>query len=203
MDRKTHWEHIYTSKAAHEVSWYQPSAKLSLAMIAATGGGKDARIIDVGGGASVLVDELLDRGFTRVTVLDLSAAALRRSRERLGARAKDVTWIEADITAGTLSGPFDMWHDRAVFHFLTDPMDRQRYLETAHRAIPAGGHLIIAAFSLEGPPKCSGLDVVRYSPETLQQEVGPTFALIETRQETHTTPWNTQQAFLYTRFIKR
>ena len=203
MDRKVHWDAIYTTKSPDEVSWFQASPELSLTLIAATGVGKDVRIIDVGGGASVLVDRLLDAGFSRLTVLDISAAALRRARERLGKRAGQVTWLEADITAGTLAGTFDVWHDRAVFHFLTDPEDRKQYLDAVDRAVPAGGHIIIAAFDPEGPPRCSGLEVQRYSPEALQQELGGRFELVETRQEIHTTPSKAQQAFLYCRFRKR
>ena len=203
MDRKAHWDAIYTMKAPHEVSWYQTAPDVSLALIAATGVGKDARIIDVGGGASVLVDHLLDAGFSRLTVLDISGAAIRHARNRLGNRADRVTWIESDIAAGTLPGTFHVWHDRAVFHFLTDPGDRTRYLDAVNRVVPAGGHVIIAAFALEGPPRCSGLEVRRYSPEAIHQELGGRFGLIETRQELHTTPSKAQQAFLYCRFRKR
>ena len=149
MDRKAHWETIYTTKAPTDVSWFQASPDLSLELIAATGAGKNARIIDVGGGASVLVDQLLDAGCIRVTVLDISATALRHAKERLGPRAERVTWIEADVTAGTLAGTFDVWHDRAVFHFLTDPEDRARYLDAVDRAVPTGGHVIIAPFASE------------------------------------------------------
>ena len=202
MDRKAHWETIYAGKAPTEVSWYQASPALSLELIEATGAGKDARIIDVGGGASLLVDTLLDRGCTDLTVLDISANALRRAKERLGREAGRVTWLEADVTAGGLAGPYDLWHDRAVFHFLTDPKDRQRYVSAADRAIAPGGHLIIATFSLQGPPKCSGLDVTRYSPQTLREALGDRFQLVETREELHTTPANVRQAFLYARFRK-
>lgn len=203
MDRKTHWESIYATKATDQVSWYQASPELSLSLIQATGIGKNARIIDVGGGASVLVDRLLDAGFTRVTVLDIAGTALVRAKERLGERAGRVTWIEADITTANLQGPFDVWHDRAVFHFLTEPEDRKRYLEAVDRAVPAEGHVIIAAFALEGPPRCSGLDVVRYGAEGLQRELGAAFTLIDTRTEEHATPFKTRQSFLYARFRKR
>ena len=202
VDRKAHWEAIYATRAPQEVSWYQASPKLSLALIAATGVGNDARIIDVGGGASTLADHLLDAGFTNLTVLDISATALQRAQERLGPRAEQVTWIEADITAATLPGTYDVWHDRAVFHFLTDPEDRKRYLAAAERALPSGGHLILATFSLQGPPTCSGLEVVRYSRESLSGELGDRFHLVETREELHRTPRNATQAFLYARFRK-
>ena len=203
MDRKAHWETLYTTKAPTDVSWFQASPDLSLELIAATGAGKDPRIIDVGGGASVLVDKLLDAGLTRVTVLDISAAALRRAQERLGRRAGNVTWLEADVTGGKPAGPFDVWHDRAMFHFLTDPEDRARYLDAVDRTVPSGGHVIVAAFAPEGPPRCSGLEVRRYSPAALQEELGERFELVETRRELHTTPANAQQAFLYARFRKR
>jgi len=202
MDRKAHWETIYAAKAPTEVSWYQASPTLSLELIEAIGAGKNARIIDIGGGASLLVDHLLDRGYPNLTVLDISANALRRAKERLGERAGRVIWLEADATAGELGGPYDIWHDRAVFHFLTDPQDRTRYVQAVERAIAPGGHLIIATFSLEGPPKCSGLDVKRYSSQTLQEEFGGRFQLVETREELHTTPANVRQAFLYARFQK-
>jgi len=182
------------------VSWHEAFPELSLALIAATGAGKDARLIDVGGGASVLVDQLLDAGCTRVTVLDISAVALRHAKERLGQRADHVTWLEADVTAGRLAGTFDVWHDRAVFHFLTDPEDRARYLDAVDRAVPTGRHVIIAAFAPEGPPRCSGLEVRRYSPIALQEELGERFDLVDTRRETHATPSKARQAFLYARF---
>lgn len=203
MNGKAHWEAIYSAKAPDEVSWFQASPELSLALIAATGVGKSARIIDIGGGASVLVDRLLDGGFTQVTVLDISAAALARAKQRLGDRAGGVTWMEANVTTAELPGPFHLWHDRAVFHFLTAAEDRQRYRQAAERAVPPGGHLILATFSLAGPPRCSGLEVVRYSASTLQQELGESFELVETREEIHTTPAKAQQAFLYARFRKR
>ena len=202
MDRKAHWDAIYTMKSPEEVSWFQASPELSLALIAATGVGKDARIIDVGGGASVLVDRLLDAGFTQVTVVDLSRAALARAKERLGEGAGRVTWLEMDITEATLSGPVDVWHDRAVFHFLTDVGDRRKYRQVAEAAVRPGGHVILATFALEGPPRCSGLEVQRYSPVSLQHELGDRFELVETRQEIHTTPAKAQQAFLYCRFRK-
>ena len=203
MDRKAHWESLYTMKSPEETSWFQASPELSLAFIAATGVGKDARIIDVGGGASVLAERLLDAGFTQVTVLDISCAALARAKERLGERAGHVTWLEMDITEAKLPGPIDVWHDRAVFHFLTDVGDRRKYRQVAEAALRPGGHLILATFALEGPPRCSGLEVLRHSPESLQQEFSDRFELAETRQEIHTTPSQARQAFLYCRFRKR
>ena len=203
MDRKAHWEDIYLKKAPTEVSWFQAVPATSLKLIASTNLGKEGKIIDIGGGDSVLVDHLLADGFQHVTVLDISAAALERAKERLGARAARVTWIEADVTDVTLPGSFDLWHDRAVFHFLTDTEDRKRYIRTASGALHAGAHLIIATFALTGPPRCSGLEVARYGPETLQRELGDGFDVVETFEETHATPWQAEQRFLYARLKKR
>ncbi len=200
MDSKAHWEAMYRQRAPTEVSWYQTHPELSLALIEATGIGRDAAIIDVGAGASVLVDQLLDAGFTRVTALDISATALQRAKERLGERARLVTWVEGDVTAMPPLGPFDVWHDRALFHFLTEADQRRRYLQAVEQQLAAGGHLIIATFALKGPPQCSGLPVQCYSPETLRREVGGRFELVEAREEAHRTPRNVLQSFLYARF---
>ena len=201
MDRIAHWERIYSTKPPTEVSWYQPEPSLSLELIAAAGKGLDARVMDVGGGASVLVDRLLDRGCERVTVLDVSATALERAKARLGRRAERVSWLVGDVTELTVpEGAFDIWHDRALFHFLTEPGDRRKYAQAAVRALTPRGHVVIATFAIDGPPKCSGLDVARYSPATLQSELGPAFELRETRTEVHTTPRGVQQPFLYARF---
>lgn len=197
MDRKGHWEGVYTTKGESEVSWYQAEPRLSLDLIEVADGGRRGRIIDVGGGASLLVDRLLDRGFSRVAVLDLSDAALAKSRDRLGKRAGEVEWIVADIARVEGIGTFDLWHDRAVFHFLTDPEDRRRYVDLARRTIPAGGHLLIATFADDGPTKCSGLDVCRYDARSLAGELGEGFALIADAKETHTTPWEATQSFVY------
>lgn len=197
MDRKGHWEGVYTTKGESEVSWYQAEPRLSLDLIEVADGGRRGRIIDVGGGASLLVDRLLDRGFSRVAVLDLSDAALAKSRERLGKRPDEVEWIVADIARVEEVGTFDLWHDRAVFHFLTDPEDRRRYVDLARRTIPAGGHLVIATFADDGPTKCSGLDVCRYDARSLAGELGEGFALIADAKETHTTPWEATQSFVY------
>ena len=203
MNRKAHWETIYATKATNEVSWYQASPDLSLALITATGAGKDARIIDIGGGASRLVDALVDAGFTKLTVLDISPMALQRARERLGALARQVTWLEADIAAGLVPGTFDVWHDRAVFHFLTEAGDRARYVRAVENALGPDGHVIMATFAPDGPPRCSGLPVMRYDAEELRRELGASFELIETRTEQHATPMNVRQPFLYARFKKR
>lgn len=172
MNAKAHWEHVYAHKAPTQVSWYQEHAQLSLDLIHRAGVQKDDPIIDVGGGASTLVDDLLAAGFQRITVLDIAAKALEFAQERLGPRAAQVTWIEADVTQAALPAQaYFLWHDRAVFHFLTQPADRQRYIESACRAVRSGGSLILATFAQDGPERCSGLEVMRYSAERLQQGV--------------------------------
>ena len=168
VDVKAHWEHVYRTKQPATLSWYQAEPARSLELIAGAGAGPDSTIIDVGGGDSTLVDALLSRGIGRLTVLDLSGAALDRARARLGALAERVTWLEADVTRATLpAGACDIWHDRAVFHFLTHAEARRSYIATAMRALRPGGSAIMATFALDGPTRCSGLDVVRYSPESL------------------------------------
>lgn len=198
MKPKTHWEHIYETKAPTRVSWYQEHAQISLQFIQRAGIQKTDHIIDVGGGASTLVDDLLAAGFEHVTVLDVSAKALEFARGRLGERAGLVNWIEADITQADLpEGAYDLWHDRAVFHFLTQPADRQRYIETARRAVRRGGHVIVATFAPDGPDHCSGLEVMRYSPESLHGEFGAGFGLVDSARETHHTPFGAGQKFIY------
>src|SRR5690349_17185114 len=168
MEMKTHWENIYTTRAPTAVSWYQLEPRVSLDLIAHTGVPTTAHIIDVGGGASTLADALLAQHFQHITVLDISSAAIQHARDRLGALAGAVTWIEADVTNIALPpAHYDLWHDRAVFHFLTDPVDQARYIETVRQAVTPGGYVIMATFAPDGPPRCSGLDVVRYSPDSL------------------------------------
>jgi SAM-dependent methyltransferase len=158
----------------------------------------DAPIIDVGGGASTLVDGLLDTGYRDVTVLDLSDAALTAARVRIGSRASKVKWLEADVLAAPLApSAYAVWHDRAVFHFLTDPRDRAAYVATAHAAVRPGGHVIVASFALDGPARCSGLDVVRYSPESMHSQFGPEFRLLASVRDEHHTPSGKTQAFVY------
>jgi SAM-dependent methyltransferase len=198
MDRKQHWEHVYTSKTADSVSWFQPRAGMSLQLIHDTGLGKDAAIIDVGGGASNLVDALLAEGYSDLTVLDLSAAAIEVSRQRLGVPAKTVQWVVADITRAEFSKDrFDLWHDRATFHFLTKPAERQAYIVRLMHALRSGGHLILATFAEDGPEKCSGLPVMRYSPKALGMELGNAFELIRHEKEAHLTPSGAVQQFSY------
>lgn len=198
MSKKTHWEHIYETKAPTQVSWYQEHARCSLQFIQNTGISKTDHIIDIGGGASTLVDDLLAAGYRHISVLDISAAALQLARQRLGSRAADVNWVEADMTQANLpSQAYDVWHDRAVFHFLTQAADRRRYIATVQRSVRKGGHVIIATFAPDGPDHCSGLEVARYSPESLHDEFGSSFELLDSTYETHHTPFGTEQKFIY------
>jgi ubiquinone/menaquinone biosynthesis C-methylase UbiE len=194
---KAHWETIYTDLLPEEVSWYQKEPTLSLELIRRAGLGPDGAIIDIGGGASVLVDGLLAAGYWNVTVLDLSAHALAHATQRLGARAKQVEWMEADVTEVVLPRVYDLWHDRAVFHFLTEAGDRKKYLETMKRSVQEGGHAIIATFAIGGPTKCSGLEVVQYDAQKLSGELGHEFTLIDQRAERHVTPMGKEQQFGY------
>lgn len=198
MNKQEHWENVYQTRGRKEVSWFSEHLDTSLRMITDTGVGKDTAIIDVGGGNSNLVDDLLENGFVDVSVLDISGKAIMDSKERLGRRADDVNWLVADITEVDLpKNHFNVWHDRAVFHFLTVDDDRRKYVELVMRSLKHGGHIIVASFSLEGPLKCSGLDVIRYSPETMHDEFGNAFQLVESVGETHNTPFGTTQGFIY------
>ncbi|NOQ87701.1 MAG: methyltransferase domain-containing protein [Gammaproteobacteria bacterium] len=202
FDRKDHWEHIYSDKKSTEVSWYQQNPEYSLELIEATGVDKLARIIDIGGGASTLVDFLLAAGYQNLSVLDIARSAIEQAMARLDQQADMVEWIEHDITSFKAAEPFDVWHDRAVFHFLTDADDRLSYVKTMFDALKPGAHAIVATFNLDGPEKCSGLDIVRYSPETLSAIFGVRFQLVETRTEKHKTPSGTSQSFVYCRFLR-
>jgi SAM-dependent methyltransferase len=194
---KAHWEEVYSAKGATGVSWYQAEPRLSLALIRVVAPASGGRIIDIGGGASVLVDRLLDLSFERIAVLDIAETALGEARSRLGERSGRVEWIVANVIRIREVGTFDVWHDRAVFHFLTDAADRRKYVDLARRTLPAGGHLIIASFADDGPEQCSDLDVCRYNAESLSAELGAEFSLIQEVRETHETPWDTPQAFFY------
>ncbi len=200
IDRHAHWENVYQTKGEREVSWFQESPKISLDLIRATGVSVDASIVDIGGGASRLVDTLLDAGFEDITVLDLSEKALATSRARLGARGAKVKWVAADVTAWEPSQVYDVWHNRAAFHFLTDPKDRAAYAARVMRAVCPGGHVIIGTFALDGPERCSGLPVVRYDAGSLGIMLGPSFKLIEARNHVHQTPMGTVQRFQFSRF---
>lgn len=197
MSGKEHWEGVYTSKTDNEVSWTQVDPRTSLMLInEATPSGK---VIDVGGGTSVLADRLLDAGY-EVTVLDISQAALDRAQQRMGTRAQEVRWIAADVTAVSDLGTFDLWHDRAIFHFLTDPADRRKYVALAEQSLSVGGHLVIGTFALDGPEKCSGLQVERYDGQKLAIELGLGFIFKKELAETHTTPWGKPQSFNFAVF---
>jgi 2-polyprenyl-3-methyl-5-hydroxy-6-metoxy-1,4-benzoquinol methylase len=198
MDAQSHWEKIYTQKAPDQVSWYRPHLETSLALIAKAGAGASESIIDVGGGESTLVDDLLARGCTNITVLDISRTAIDANKKRLGEASQRVHWLVTDITQVELElAAYDVWHDRAVFHFLTAPRDRAAYVRQVARAVKPGGHVIVSAFGPEGPLKCSGLEVVRYDSESLHGEFGPRFRLIGSSKELHQTPFGTTQQFLY------
>lgn len=203
MQSKSHWDHIYSTKAAESVGWFKEHAGQSLNMIRGTGISLSAPIIDVGGGASRLVDGLLAAGYANLTVLDLAAAALAAAKARLGAASEAVQWLEADITSATLpANAYALWHDRAVFHFLTSADDRQAYVATVLRALKPGGHVIVATFAEDGPSQCSGLPVVRYSATQLHAAFGASFTLLQHAKEEHRTPSGTLQQFVYCHFQK-
>jgi len=201
-DRRVHWDSVYAAKPADEVSWFQPTPEVSLRLIRRTGIGRDARIVDVGGGASTLADHLLAEGFS-LAVLDLSEAALNQARKRLGDSAERIEWIVADVTAWRPHHAFDLWHDRAVLHFLTEPDDQEGYANTLRRAIPAEGWAIIGGFAPGGPAQCSGLPVVQHDARSLGRLLGPELQLLETHGETHVTPSGAEQAFRYHVFRRR
>jgi SAM-dependent methyltransferase len=195
---RRHWDTVYREKGPARVSWFRPHLERSLHYLEAASLPRDAAILDVGGGASTFVDDVLERGYRNVAVLDLSETALSVARERLGTRGAGVRWISADVTDPALSeGPIDFWHDRAVFHFLGEPEARARYVENSRRLVRPGGHILVATFGPHGPSTCSGLDVVRYSPESLHTEFGRDFAKVSEATETHVTPWGTEQEFIY------
>ena len=200
FDPKAHWEKAWLAKRAHEVSWYQKVPQLSLSMIKNAGLDHNAPLIDIGGGASLLVDHLLEAGYRDITVLDISRAALEHARQRLGGQAGRVNWVEADITHFTPDRSFALWHDRAAFHFLVEVADRKRYVEVLHQALLPGGQAIIAPFAPEGPKKCSGLDIVQYDAAGLQTILGGDFDLLEQGAEEHLTPAGTIQNFGFYRF---
>ena len=200
---RSHWENVYTTKAETEVSWYQPHSRRSLDLISAAARDPAAAIVDIGGGASRLVDDLLARGYTDLTVLDVSEAALAKSKLRLGSVAGKVAWLVADITAWHPPRAYDVWHDRAVFHFLTEPAQQAAYLLALRAGTSTGSTVIMATFALDGPDKCSGLPVQRYSPATLTARLGPEFRLSNEVDETHQTPRGSEQRFTYTTFQRQ
>lgn len=203
MDRQAHWQNVYETKAETEVSWYQDHPDSSLALIKGSGLGVTARIIDVGGGASRLVDDLLELGYASLTVLDIAQAALERTRRRLGERAARVEWLAADVTRWTPPCRFDLWHDRAVFHFLTDPADRAAYAAAMAAAIPAGGQTVIGTFAPDGPERCSGLPIRRYDAAGLASEFTAHFEPVDAMTEDHLTPAGKVQRFQFCRLRRR
>ena len=203
-DQHDHWEKVYTTKAATDVSWYQAHARRSLELIHATAPDRSAPIIDIGGGASTLVDDLLADGYVDLSILDISEAALAQAKARLGAmRADKVTWIAADIAAWTPPHRWTVWHDRAVFHFLVEKSQQDAYLAALTAATAPGATAIFATFALDGPDKCSGLAVQRYSPRLLAERLGPSFRVVSEAAEHHHTPWGTDQSFAWTVLERR
>jgi len=194
---RSHWKDVYTAKSETAVSWYQPRSARSLDLIEQSAPDRRARVIDVGGGASTLVDDLIGRGFTDLTVLDIAESALERSKARLGKDADKVAWIVGDITSWTPPRTWDVWHDRAVFHFLTERQQQDAHIAALTAATRPGSTVIFATFALDGPEKCSGLPVQRYSPETLACRLGSAFVLAGQASETHKTPGGSEQRFSY------
>lgn len=199
-DRKAHWETVYTTKGENEVSWFQENPAPSLELIDLARPAPESAIVDIGGGASRLVDGLVARGFRNVTVLDLSEAALASARIRVGDEGKNVQWVAADVTRWYPNQTYDVWHDRAAFHFLTESADRVAYVERLKRATKIGGHVIIGTFAIDGPEKCSGLPVNRYDSKSFSAELGEGFELIHSRTHEHSTPWNSKQKFQFSVF---
>ncbi len=202
MELRDHWNRVYTTKSDEQVSWFEPLPAVSVQMLKAAGVTSESCVIDVGGGDSRLVDYLVAEGLECVAVLDVSGAALARAKARIGTRAEPLMWIESDVAASWTLKPMDVWHDRAVFHFLTEADARGRYREHLLEVLKPGGSAIIATFAPDGPAKCSGLPVARYSPEALASELGPALHLVESHSHMHTTPWGATQSFQYSRFVK-
>jgi SAM-dependent methyltransferase len=200
MDQRGHWETVYRTKAETDVSWFQESPKVSLDLIDMLGIAPQTGVIDVGGGASRLVDALLEKGFDAVTVLDISEPALAATRARLGKQADRVHWLAADATQWEPKETYGLWHDRAAFHFLTEAADRAAYANRVARAVAPGGHVIIATFAPDGPERCSGLPVQRHDAESIGAVLGGNFALVDTRRHDHQTPGGSVQRFQFSTF---
>lgn len=204
MQKKEHWESVYSTKTADSVSWFQEHAETALNFIKKLNLEKSASIIDVGGGASTLTDDLLINGYSNLSVLDLSGAALETAKKRIGSTSANAQWLEADVTEIQLAKhQFDVWHDRAVFHFLTTPEERKAYIKNVLHSVKPNGHIIISTFAEYGPTQCSGLPVMRYSAETLQAELGQSLLLKEQLKENHRTPFGTTQKFVFCHFVKK
>ena len=200
IERQAHWEDVYTTRGEKEVSWFQENPAPSLDLIALTGLSEDAAIIDIGGGSSRLVDDLITRKFRRLTVLDLSGAALAAARKRRGDRGADVQWVIADVTKWEPTQTYDLWHDRAAFHFLTHHADQSAYIDRLRKALKPGGYVIIGTFAPDGPERCSGLPIMRHDATTLAAILGNDFVLIDTRRHDHATPWGAVQRFQFSTF---
>lgn len=203
MERQSHWENVHSAKKPDEVTWYQEHLMQSRELIRGTGLPHSARLVDIGAGSSTLVDDLLEEGYSDLTVVDISEAALQMARDRLETIPGTVVWLQGDITELQLpENRYDLWHDRAVFHFLTHPDDRKAYLANMNRSLKPGGHLVMATFSLSGPRKCSGLDIVRYDPDSLAEEIGPGYSLARSVEEVHRAQSGMTQDFIYCHFMK-
>jgi ubiquinone/menaquinone biosynthesis C-methylase UbiE len=198
LNRQQHWERIYATKAPDQMSWFRPHLETSIALIERSATDRSASIIDVGGGTSTLVDDLLARGFRDITVVDISQTALNLAKKRLGEASTLVRWLDADVTQAPLQvRTYNIWHDRAVFHFLTEPEQRLSYVNKAASSLKIGGHLIVSTFGPQSPARCSGLEVMRYDPGELLAALGSRFRLVESSSESHHTPFGTTQQFLY------
>lgn len=202
-DSKEHWEDVWTRKKSNQVSWHQEYPKTSIELILSTNPSRDSRIIDVGGGDSNLVSKLLDLGFKNITVLDISAKALDRAKERLGKNAEMITWVESDIREFDTNERYDIWHDRALLHFLTSEEDLKNYVELTRKHVKEGGHLIISTFSTNGPMMCSGLDTKQFSEESMKKLFSNGFEHVKSFEEEHKTPFGASQIFIYTVFRKK
>ena len=201
-NRKNHWERVYQKHPPAKLGWYQAYPEMSLKLILNAGIANDSSIIDVGGGTSMLPKHLFDRGYKGVSILDISGSSIEKAKSQLGEQSQDINWIVADVTQHSFAEQYDLWHDRAVFHFLTRARDREGYINSLRQALRPRGHLVLATFGLDAPPKCSGLPVVRYSQETLRREIGDGFQLAEASGEDHITPSGVKQSFIYCRFTK-
>jgi 2-polyprenyl-3-methyl-5-hydroxy-6-metoxy-1,4-benzoquinol methylase len=196
MERREHWENIHATKASDEVSWFEVDPRISFDLIESVSPERGS-VIDVGGGQSFLVDKLLSAGYERVAVLDISSAALESTKERLAEQAGGVAWIHADVTKATDLGTFDVWHDRAVFHFLTDDSDRRAYVDRLTQTLPISGHFVIGTFGIGGPEKCSGLEIRQYDAESMQATLGSHFELVRSLDQVHVTPADKEQKFFF------
>lgn len=202
-NRRAHWENIYQTSGERKVSWFQENPAPSLELIALTGATPSSAIVDIGGGASRLVDSLLAQGYRDITVLDLSPSSLAAAQERLGKDAGRIKWIVADVTTWQPSHRYDIWHDRAAFHFLNSEEEQAAYVACLRQALKVGGHAIIGTFALDGPEQCSGLPVTRHSAETIGALLGPGFKVVDSRRHQHITPWQSVQNFQFSTLVKR